>query len=157
MLSKLTYALPVYGPCLTAKAQRLIQRVQNACARFCVTIPPRSHVTPYLNNLNFLTMKGRQKLYLACLLFDVVNTAQPEYLYKKLLWRSNVNKQQIRSCTQELAIPQHRTASFRGSFKYSATKCWNDIPPPLKSLKLKSNFSRSYKTYLLTQQKSHEI
>ncbi|XP_045450408.1 uncharacterized protein LOC123659200 [Melitaea cinxia] len=43
ILSKLNYTDIVYGPRLTAKTQRLVQRIQNACARFCFDIPFREH------------------------------------------------------------------------------------------------------------------
>ncbi|CAG4934580.1 unnamed protein product [Colias eurytheme] len=37
---------------------------------------------------------------------------------------------QTRSAFQKLAIPRHHSAGFKGSFRYSATKCWNNLPPP---------------------------
>ena len=38
----------------------------------------------------------------------------------------------------KLDIPPHRTAAFRGSFKFAATKCWNDLPPPLRLKTIRS-------------------
>ncbi|CAG9114408.1 unnamed protein product [Plutella xylostella] len=43
---------------------------------------------------------------------------------------------------------QSKTAAFRGSFKYQATKCWNNIPPPLRKLKSKHLFKIKLRQYL---------
>lgn len=66
VLSKLNYCLTVYGPCLYKKTINLVQRVQNACARFCFPIPPRTHVTPFFNNSGLLKMQHRLTLFYAC-------------------------------------------------------------------------------------------
>ncbi|KAL0893032.1 hypothetical protein ABMA27_014686 [Loxostege sticticalis] len=74
VLSKLNYCLPVFGPCLLARSCRLLQRIQNACVRFTQFIPPRTHVTPFINNADMLNMKSRRDLHFASLLFGVVNS-----------------------------------------------------------------------------------
>lgn len=128
ILSKLNYADIVYGPRLLARTNRLIQRVQNACARFCFSIPRRSHITPFLNEHYILKMKSRRKLHLASLLFGVIRTGHPAYLYNRLVW---LNCRRL--CSVQLATQQHRSASFRGSFRYAASKIWNNIPPPIRN------------------------
>lgn len=153
VLSKLNYCIGVYGPCLLGKSLRLIQRVQNACARFCFQIPPRTHVTPYLNNFNILKMQGRQNLLIASLLFDVIKYQRPGYLYKKLVWRYGHHRYSVRTCSKVLFAPKHRTSIFRGSFRFFATKCWNDIPPPIREAKNKHTFKNNLRIYLLNQQK----
>lgn len=47
-LSRLNYGNLVYGPRLLHNTSRLIQRVQNACCRFIIDDPPRSHITAFL-------------------------------------------------------------------------------------------------------------
>ncbi|CAG9786786.1 unnamed protein product [Diatraea saccharalis] len=81
---KVNYCDTVYGPCLMSRTVRLIQRIQNACARFCFHVPPRTHVTPFLNTANLLKMEARRKLHLATLLYGVIETKRPSYLYDKL-------------------------------------------------------------------------
>ena len=152
VLSKFNHCLAVYGPCLLKKSLSLVQRIQNACARYCFSIPPRTHVTPFLNSSNMLRMEGRIKMHLAGLLFGIVKFKTPEYLYKKLTWRFS-SARFLRSCALQLAIPQHRTAAFRGSFRFSATKCWNDLPPPFREFKSKFTFKKHYRQYLLQLQK----
>jgi hypothetical protein len=155
ILSKLNYCLTAYGPCLLKRTQRLIQRVQNACARFCFQIPPRGHVTPFLNNANLLKMSARQELMFACLLFDTIHTKTPTYLYQKLTWCSNSNRPVRGSRAIILQFPRHRSAAFKGSFRYRATKCWNNIPPPIREIKNKNNFKLKYRMHLLKNQKQN--
>lgn len=154
VLSKFNYMDVVYGPRLLAHTQQLVQRVQNACARFCFAIPPRTHVTPYLNNANILKMKFRRNLHLATLLFGTIKHNNPFYLAEKLVWSRDVKSRFTRNSVSSLAIPRHRTNAFRGSFKFAASKCWNDLPPPFRSLKSVHTFRNKYKVYLLVNQKS---
>lgn len=153
VLSKLNYCLTVYGPCLLKRSSRLIQRVQNACARFCFTIPPRTHVTPYLNNSNILKMEGRLKMYFSLMLFEVISKKSPDYLHRKLCWRYSNQRFNPRLCSWQLVCPKHRTAAFRGSFRYAATKCWNDLPPPIRNLNSKYTFKKEIRKYFLELQK----
>ncbi|KPJ06072.1 putative RNA-directed DNA polymerase from transposon BS [Papilio machaon] len=139
VLSKLNYSDAVYGPRLYARTEKLIQRVQNACARFCFSIPPRNHVTPFLNEHNMLKITYRRKLHLACLLFEIINTEAPKYLSNKLIFTRSRGSEQGRRFPQ-LCTQRHKSAVFRGSFRYAATKCWNNIPPPIKSARTKITF-----------------
>lgn len=158
VLSKLNYMDVVYGPRLLAKTKRLIQRVQNACARFCFNIPFRSHVTPFLNKNFLLKMTHRRKIHLASLLFGVVKYKSPSYLYEKLSWKSDHNPRLVRACSKLslLRTERHSSAAFRGSFRYAATKCWNNIPPPIRNLQSMYGFRNKLKKFLFSHQKSEE-
>ncbi|KAL0879390.1 hypothetical protein ABMA27_003151 [Loxostege sticticalis] len=151
ILSKLNYCDTVYGPCILKRTASLVQRVQNACARFCFVVPPRSHITPFLNTANMLKMEARRQLHLATLLFGVIAVAKPRYLYEKLEWAV---RRPRRLCTYIFSTPKHRTAAFRGSFRFAASRCWNDLPPPLRALQTKGTFKRYVKCYLLSLQKA---
>jgi hypothetical protein len=153
ILSKFNYCDSVYGPCLLVRTAKLIQRVQNACARFCFEVPPRAHVTPFLNSDNIVKMEARRRLHLATLLFGVINTGRPRYLLDKLVWTETYCSYGRRSCTRVFATPQHRTVAFRGSFRFAATRCWNDLPPPVRELKGIKAFKKAVKNILLTEQK----
>ncbi|KAJ8714528.1 hypothetical protein PYW07_002753 [Mythimna separata] len=152
VLSKLNYADTVYGQRLLSKTDRLIQRLQNACARFCFNVPFRGHITPFLNEHKILKMKARRKLHLATLLFGVIKSHSPSYLYDKLSWTRRHGIGEGRKCSQQLATPHHRSAAFRGSFRYLASKCWNNIPPPIKLSKSCSAFKSKLKLFLLNHQ-----
>lgn len=153
ILSKFNYIDVVIGPRLLERTKKSIQRVQNACARYCFYIPRRDHVTSYLNRASILKMENRRRLHLATMLFGVIKHGVPKYLVEKLEWTRDVNTTHCtRSSQYALSLPMHRTAAFRGSFKYAATKCWNNLPPPLRSLTTKSSFKKLYKRILLLGQ-----
>lgn len=145
ILSKLNYVDTVIHGRLLARSRALIQRVQNACVRFCFPVPPRSHVTPYLNDSSMLKMEARRSLHFAALLFGVVHNRQPHYLFQKLTFSSRPARGAIR-----LICPRHgRSAAFRGSFRYAATRCWNNIPPPIRNSKTLTTFKLKLRKYLL--------
>lgn len=152
ILSRLNYCDVVYGPCLLSRTERLIQRVQNACARFCFHVPPRSHITPFLNSSNLLKMAARRRLHLAVLLFGVIGRQYPRYLFDKFVWAHATNRYPSRACTFVFVTPKHKSMAFRGSFKFAASRCWNDLPPPVRALKTVSIFRRSLKVQFLREQ-----
>ncbi|KAL4705274.1 hypothetical protein ACJJTC_009382 [Scirpophaga incertulas] len=98
-------------------------------------------------------MSARMHLHLATLLFGVVLSKKPSYLYDRLSWSRTMNKYNTRASSHLLIYSKHRTTAFRGSWSYSSTKCWNNIPPPLRDLKTVRTFRIRFKQYLLTQQK----
>ena len=151
ILSKLNYADTVFGECLLARTKKLIQRVQNACARFCFHIPRRAHVTPYLNANKLMNMESRRLLHFSSLLFGIIKFKKPIYLFRKLDF-----SERLLRLASRLICPRHSTAAFRGSFRYSATKCWNNIPPPIRNATSVNSFKDKYKKYLLLQQLSNK-
>lgn len=156
VLSKLNYTDVVFGPRLLAKTHRLLQRVQNACARFCFNIPFRSHVSPFLNAHHILKIKHRRKLHLACLLFGVMKHSAPKYLFDKIKKLPNIRSCERRQCSMQLSTQRHRSAAFRGCFRYAASKCWNNIPPPIRNLQSSYGFKNKLKMFLLDWQKKQE-
>lgn len=153
ILSKLNYCDVVYGSCLLARTEKLVQRVQNACARFCFRIPPRTHVTPYLISSNLLRMKARRKLHLATLMFGIIKNKVPPYLFQKLKWVQEYSRFLKRDCTHVFVTPRHKLVSFRGSFRFAASRCWNDLPPPIRALRSLQTFRATLKNDLLHKQK----
>lgn len=155
VLSQFNYCDTVYGPRLYEKTKKAIQRVQNACVRFCYPVPKRAHVTPFLNDTDTLKMEARRKIHLACLVHKVIFKKRPTYLYDKL---DSVRDVQQR-CTRrreanKLVVPAHRSAQYKGGFKYSATKIWNDLPPPLRNSTSQVTWKKHLTVLFLNKQKS---
>lgn len=156
ILSKLNYSDTVISPRLLARTQKLIQRVQNACARFCFDIPLRGHVTPFLNQHGIMKMRHRRKLHLACLLFGVLKHQVPSYLYEKLSWMGSTRSCGLRQSAKQLSMQRHSSASFRGSFRYAASRCWNNIPPPIRNLQSFNGFKLKLRKFMFEGQKGQE-
>lgn len=154
VLSPFIYCSAVYGPRLWVKTEKQIQKVQNACARFCYTIPKRAHVTPFLNKHNKLNMKHRRELHLACLIHKVVWSKCPPYLHSRFKWSKDGSScyNTRRKLTNLLEIPAHKTKGFRGSFSYMSAKIWNNIPPPLRVKITTRTFKIKYRKLLLAKQ-----
>lgn len=153
ILSIFNYCDVVYGPRLLEKTSRAIQRVQNACARFCFTIPKRSHITPYLNNKKIIKMQGRRELHLAGLVYKVVRNKKPEYLYNKIEWQGESHGIHTRSKARKMiSCPKHKTKNYKGSFKYASSKIWNNIPPPIQTAMTYLSFKNNMKKYILDKQ-----
>lgn len=153
VLSLFNFGDVVYGPRLFSKTERAIQRVQNACARFCFTIPRRAHITPFLNEKGILKMTARRHLHLANLLHKVVHKQVPEYLYEKIIWKSDILLYNTRNrFNNKLKIPVHKTVGYKGSFSYAASKIWNDLPPPLRQIKSPNTFKTKLRSFLLMKQ-----
>lgn len=153
ILSIFNYCDCVYGPRIFEKTSRAIQRVQNACTRFCFGIPKRSHITPYLTELKILKMEGRRKLHLASLVHKVVHTKKPKYLHDKFEWLGDAHNKDTRSKVQsKMAFPSHKTANFRSGFRFAASKIWNDLPPPLQQNMSSYCFKFKLKSFLINKQ-----
>lgn len=154
VLSPFSYCNIVYGPRLWTKTENSIQRVQNACLRFCFKFPRREHVTPFLVKHNMLNMKARRELHLACTTQKVIWNKLPEYLFEKLIWIKDMHYANTRSKTlNKLLISKHKTVGYKGSFKYSASKIWNNLPPPFRNKMSSGTFKVKYKIMLLYRQK----
>ncbi|CAG4959071.1 unnamed protein product [Colias eurytheme] len=98
-------------------------------------------------------MKGRRELHLAGLVFKVIRTGKPVYLYEKLSWAKDSHGLNTRSkADNKLTIPKHQSTGFRGGFKFSATKIWNDLPPPLRLDMAYITFKQKLKNFLIKKQ-----
>jgi hypothetical protein len=149
ILSKLNYADTVVGGCLLARTKKVLQRVQNSCVRYCFSVPRRAHISPYINTNNLMNMETRRKMHFAGLLFGIIRNQSPMYLYSKLQFTQRQSR-----IADRLICPAHCSAAFRGSFRYSASKCWNNIPPPIRSSTSVVSFRVKYKSYLLRLQQA---
>ena len=154
ILPILDYGDVVYGPRLLVKTAKSLQRIQNACARFCFGIPRGFHVTPYLNNHGILRMHNRRTYHTLCLLFRLFDTRVPAYLYEQFTWSGGIHQHMTRGRDKLLVIPEHRSTGYRGSFKFTATKLWNELPPPLKAATSLSAFKKLVRQHLLDNQLS---
>jgi hypothetical protein len=121
------------------RTRKLVQRIQN-CARYCFPVPRHSHITHVLNRNDLLNMSSRYTYYFASLLFGVVIGQEPPYLYSKLKFSQRAIK-----IAPRLMCPRYKTA-FRGSYR-NATKCWNNLPPPIKNSKSLTSFKHRLRIF----------
>lgn len=97
-----------------------------------------------------LALSKWRYLTLRTVLLEETCAALPSY--QKLLDAKNRFQ---RSCRMNrIILPLFRTVAFRGSFKYAAAKCWNNIPPPIRNVTSRSAFKFKLKLHLLELQKN---
>jgi hypothetical protein len=152
VLSLFNYCSSVFSTRINEYTHRAIQRVQNACIRFCFNVPKRTHITPYLNAKGMLNMKARMELQYACLVQRVLWSGNPDYLFQKLSWARDDSRSLRSIVINLLKIPRHCSVHYRGCFRFTAASIWNDLPPPLRLKVSASLFKKTYKDALLKRQ-----
>lgn len=148
VLSRFNFSDVIYGPCIDATDARRIQTVQNACLRLIFGIRKRESVSHKLNEIGWLNMSDRRLLHSACLFHKIINNKAPQYLYKKLTFRTDVHNLNVRF-RGRLTPPVHRTELYKRSFSYQITKIYNNLPTSIKSKSVPS-FKRALKKKIIT-------
>ena len=85
------------------------------------------HITHKLVDAGWLSMSNRRLLHSACLYHKIIINKTPSYLYRKILFRTDVHNVNIRF-KGKLTPPVHRTETFKRSFSYQITKVYNGLP-----------------------------
>ncbi|KAI5750787.1 hypothetical protein M8J77_001271 [Diaphorina citri] len=145
------YVLPLFEYCapllngITQEESLRLQRAQNACVRFIFNVRKWEHITPYFNRLQWLKVEDRRKLLTLFMIFKILSTQSPPYLYEKFRFRDSIRTRDTRTHPLMLEKPKCRTESYRSSFLPYATDLWNLIPYPI----LNSLSFLAFKTLLL--------
>lgn len=153
VLSHFNYCDIVYGPSLDATDIKRIQKVQNSCVRLIFGIRKRNRVSHKFKDLAWLNMHNRRQLHLACFYQRLCKDKTPEYLYRKLTFRTDVHNLNIRRKTI-VTVPHHRKEIFKRCFSYNAAIHINNIFKQNSMFlnMLPNKFKKVYKCNLLTQQ-----
>jgi len=104
-----------------------LQRLQNACVRFITGASRYEHITPYYAELGMLKLHDRRTLAVAVIIFKIIVTKTPSYLFGKFKFTSSNNLCLTRSSKMQLVIPIHRTEKFHLSFLIQSSKIWNEL------------------------------
>jgi len=102
-----------------------LQRLQNVCVRFILDVRKYDHVTPYYTQLNWFKLDKRRVMSTASLLFNMIKSQTPMYLFNTFKLSSQVNSRKNRLSDRMLIIPVHRTEKYGHSFTIIASKIWN--------------------------------
>ena len=80
--------------------------------------------------------------------FKCLNDMAPTYLKTKLCTRSNIHDRETRY-KNNLDVPIFKTNSGQRSFKFRATKLWNDLDNKLKNINSFTVFKKKLKQNML--------
>lgn len=126
ILSRFSYCDEVYGPCIDKFVSLKIQKIQNACIRFIYGLRKYDHISRKLYDTGWLNMRNRRYLHLACLVYKVLHSEIPHYLFRKLIRRFTIHAINTRF-KQRLHVPKFNTSTFKQSFTYNAFKIFNEF------------------------------
>ena len=84
------------------------------------------------------------------MIYKIINGSAPSYLCNLFKKRSDVHNRYARNC-KDLNIPKCRTSLAQRSFRYRATKIWNNIPDEIRNSKTITIFKKKVKNWLHTK------
>ena len=131
IFGKLLYCSSVWAN-TTKKNIELLQSVQTFAARIVSGTRKFDHVTPILNQLQWLPVIKQLAVRDATMVFKCLNGIVPPYLCEKLKTRSEVHNCNTRN-RDRLHIPLCRTAAGQRAFTFRGQKLWNSLPDEFQS------------------------
>jgi hypothetical protein len=124
ILSNFNYCLPVYGLNVNQHNLQRLQLLQNCCVRFSFNVNKYDHITPFYKVNNILKIKERVILRVCAILYKLLMSRVPVYLYSLFNFRSACHTVNVRS-SNHLDVPKYNTVKFKGSFVYGASVLYN--------------------------------
>ena len=133
---------------LPHKSLRKLQLVQNSAARIITKTPSYHHITPVLQQLQWLPVTHRINYKLLVFTFMAIHNLAPPYLSDLL--HINIPTRSLRSSSSiHLSVPPARLSTMGGrAFSRSAPQLWNSLPPDLRNCDSLPIFKAQLKTHL---------
>ena len=121
-----------------------LQRIQNFALRTVLNLSPRSHITQHYQDLHWLTVDQRIHFKILTTIFKCIHCLAPTPLAVKVKLASPLD--------MLLDSSQFHPTSAIGkkAFSYSAPRCWNALPRPLRIIPCLDTFKAHLKHHLFT-------
>ena len=123
-----------------------LQRVQNACARMVTKCSKRDHITPLLNELDWLPVHAHIEYKVILLTFKYLNNLAPAYLADLL-----THYRPARSLRSVVPPPGKKHCNSR-SFAYAAPLLWNKLLERIRLIDSTPHFKIALKTLHFTRE-----
>jgi len=133
--------------------QRL-QTVQNAAARLTTRTgrrDSREHISPVLQELQWLPVRRRVDFKLATLTFTSLHGCAPSYLSDECKSAPEASRRLHSSGAVTCVIPWSRTRLGDRSFDVAGPRLWNKLPALLRSSDSLCQLRRQLKTFLFVK------
>ncbi|KAJ4444980.1 hypothetical protein ANN_06779 [Periplaneta americana] len=150
ILPHFDYCDVLFSDLRTDSAQKL-QRVHNACVRFICNVRYYDHISPSFEKLTWLRLHERRNLHSLSLLYRIMHTSSPYYLFARFHTLSryhNINTRSQRDNTLE--IPLDTSSLYSSSFTVATSRHWNSLPPEVKGCRTLKSFKSNLEHYLMT-------
>ena len=147
------YGLASWGAAYKTRSNKICTE-QNRCIRSMVFTHGREHVNPYYNLLGILKLENIYRLKVSLFTYKLKNDKSntPAVLLNILTPASEIHSYNTRYvANQNFFKPSVRTNYGRSTFKFSAIKIWESVPPEFKRFPYML-FKKRYKRFLLSTQ-----
>uniref|UniRef100_A0A8D8S9P7 Uncharacterized protein n=1 Tax=Cacopsylla melanoneura TaxID=428564 RepID=A0A8D8S9P7_9HEMI len=124
VLPKFEYCAPLLHG-MTHEQRAKLQRAQNSCVRFIYNVKRWEHITPYYNRVRWLKIEERRQILTLSLLYKILVSQSPSYLYEKYRFRTDVSSRSTRSHQLLLEKPRHQSHSYSTAFLITSINLWN--------------------------------
>ena len=146
------YGCSSWFPLLKKNLKLELQKAQNKCIRFCLKLPPRSHINPsHFRKINWLPVSDGIEYCIANTIFKYWNGIVTGYIHEMLkppLCRYSTRSQMA------LDIPLRKTNSGQKSLSFLGPKIWSKIGPSIKNVRTSPSFMHSIKKNILLHLKN---
>ena len=126
------YACVVFHGLTKYCAERL-QVLLNITIRFIFHLRKDSELSGYYRKLNWLSLDHRRNYFLGVMMYRVLTSKQPEYLFN-FLWldSGNVVRRSPRFEPSPFIRPTPITATFENTFSIQGMALWDSIPTSIR-------------------------
>ena len=145
-LSILSYCSQIWGTTNVTQVNR-VQKLQNFAAKVSAGARKYDHVTPLLNDLQWLTVKKKIIYDICVTVFKIRNKMLPDWLFS-LPSVEHLNQRVTRQIN-DLYVPRTTTDLGSRSLKIRGPKLWNKIPLIIREAHTIYSFKTKLYKYLL--------
>ena len=143
VFSKMLYCSTVWSNTSSKNIQKL-QLIQNFACKIICGARKYDHVTPLLDELNWLPVSKMLKFRDAVMAYKCANNLAPEYLCAKFKKRSSVHNRTTRN-NEKFEIPLFRSATGQRTFAYRAVSLLNTLDEDLRNATTVKAFKKALK------------
>ena len=147
VLSRLDYCNSSYVG-LPQTSTHKLQLAENAAARVIIRTPRHQHITPILNELNWLPVTKRCQLKILVLTFKVLQGQAPTYICEMFQWYTLARP--LRSSSTTSLVPNRNKTVRYGKrlIDTSTAALWNSLPNNIKCARNIRHFKKLVKLYM---------
>ena len=146
----MSYGILAWG-CASKTRLDCLRIKHNKCLRTIFFVHPRESAAPYFKLLTILKLDNIYKLKICCFIHRMRNETDsiPDIFLDVLTPASRIHNHNTRFVSNlNYFRPRVSTNLGKTSFKFSAPKIWETVPPGLKCLPY-HKFKKEWKSYLL--------
>ena len=141
------YGCTSWYPLLSKAFKKRFQIAQNKCIRYCLDLPPRSHISAiHFNKINWFPLEHRVELCIATTVFKFWNQVTPSYFEDN--FTPSFNKYNTR-LQMALDMPLRKTTIGQKSISFLGPKIWTKTNNSLNAVKTTATFTHALKKLVL--------